>query len=82
MDPAYLDFRFNLPITVFFEVEVPKGPTPAQGLFKCRCIADQLTPAQPMSTPGTGRPNGATLLTKKARRSVSSDGPHSAKWTG
>lgn len=56
MDPAYLDFRFNLPITVFFEVEVPKGPTPAQGLFKCRCIADQLTPAQPMSTPGTGRP--------------------------
>ena len=50
MDPVYLDFRFNLPITVFFEVEVPKGPTPAQGLFKCRCIADQLTPAQPMST--------------------------------
>ena len=76
MDPVYLDFRFNLPITVFFEVEVPKGPTPAQGLFKCRRIADQLTPAQPMSTPGTGRPKWDDPAYEKAHRNVSSGGLH------
>lgn len=79
MDPVYLDFRFNLPITVFFEVEVPKGPTPAQGLFKCRCIADQLTPAQPMSTPETGHPKRNGPACEKARRSIGSGGHHSTK---
>lgn len=79
MDPVYLDFRFNLPITIFFEAEVPKGPTPAQGLFKRRRIADQLTPAQPMSTPGTGCPKRNDPACEKARRSVSSGGPHRTK---
>lgn len=79
MDPVYLDFRFNLPITVFFEAEVLKGPTPAQGLFKCRRIAEQLTPAQLMPAPGTGCPKRNGPAYEKARRSVSSGGPHSTK---
>lgn len=79
MDPVYLDFRFNLPITVFFEAEVPKGPTPTQGLFKCKRIADQLTPAQLIPTPGTGRPKRNGPVCEKARRSIGSGGLHSAK---
>ena len=79
MDPVYLDFRFNLPITVFFEVEVPKGPTPAQGLFKCRCIADRLKSAPAVLAPEAASPQKNGPACEKARRSVSSGGPRSTK---